>query len=108
MEKLSDDEQELVESQVNFNKHLLKDREKANKRPKKYGICGMCLFFHYFITIYEKEHACCAKLRIRLSTIDRIKDCIDFNDFSLPSIYEMTQIATILDPKKPDKIGFHK
>ena len=104
--ELEENQQDELDSLVDF---VGNTRQKApyTSRPNVYGLCNDCVYFNVVETEFEIIHMSCDELKILLSTKDPVKHCSKYSKRGKMNLWDMKQIATIIDPPK-DKVGFLK
>ncbi len=117
MKKLNDyseSEQTEIETQVDAFSSVLRggahDWETAKKHinDDSYGICNKCT--NLLLTVFEfgsKKSAYCEKWKRFLEENKRVEDCSAFNEKGKLSLYDMKQIAIMIEPSEKE-IGFIK
>ncbi len=86
--------------------------QEALYSPKhKYGLCNDCKYLKFKTTYYGKESAWCSEdydgLSLRPSPVDPIKSCTTYYPKGQPTIWEMTQMAWVVEKRIRVKPGFH-
>lgn len=116
MKKLNDyseTEQREIESQVDAFSSMVAggaydwEVAKAHVEADSYGVCNKCTNLLLTVFEYGKKYAYCDKWKKFLEENKRIKDCSSFNEKGRMSLYDMKQIAVIIDPSDKE-VGFLK
>jgi len=66
----------------------------------KFGVCYDCQHLKAAITEYGKIHARCFELEVSLSSLDPIIHCSSYKKRGSMTLWEMKDIAVILEPFK--------
>ncbi len=82
----------------------------ASRVSDKFGLCAKCGHVDYERTKYGAERAFCGYWgypeKHPLRTSDPVVECSNFKEAGQMDLQTMWRIATFIDPKKGDGIGF--
>lgn len=68
-------------------------------------LCTKCRHLRAYRLQYGTENAFCVKMEYKLIPSDPVTDCTEYDDRFQMTIWDMQQIAVIIETKK-EKIGF--
>lgn len=92
------------EARENFlSREMVDDTHYKNEIPSaktNYGICGSCTLIGLIKTAYAVKMARCNRFKIPLSDADPVKECSEHSPVGQLSLYDMGQIAWIIEPPK--------
>ena len=102
-----DEEWEQQDSMIDAGRSAMKVAEQGGGRIRnwQFGICANCKNFDVVESEFKVLFARCCSINIRLNTKEPVKFCSAFMKRGEMSIYDMKQIAYLIDVPK-DKIGF--
>ena len=102
-----DEEWEQQDSMIDAGRSVVEAAQKGNSRARnwQFGICADCQNFVIVESEFKVLFARCSSIKIRLNAREPVKFCSYFVQRGEMSIYDMKQIAYLIDVPK-DKIGF--
>lgn len=115
LKNLSSEERNEVEAQIDLTGDKINEIRGDTRKDYShlYGICGNCLSFVCVETEFTILMAGCSNYNIcgecngaiRLDSKHPVMKCTEHSRRGEMSIYEMKQIATLINPAK-DRVGF--
>ena len=100
---MTNEEKEKISKQVDIGARLLgsdDDVGPINFDGKKFGLCCDCKHLKAAITKYNKSYVQCYEFEIFLNSIDPVETCNRYERRGSMTLWEMKDIATIIEPFK--------
>ena len=72
------------------------------------GLCKKCKDLRAYRQKYGTESAYCYRMRRLLNPADPVVSCSEYEDRFIMSIWDMQQLAVIIDLEEKNEIGFKK
>jgi len=92
---------------INEGEKLIENNAELKRGSERYGVCGICKYFEYIKTTFDKEFTNCGMLDwAKPRTEDPIKVCSLFYPKGQLDLNAMFGIATTIDDAKKKDIGF--
>ena len=94
----------------NWKSEAIEEREVSSIVPNKFGLCSGCAHVDYKRSKYGAERAYCGYWgdpdKHPLSASDPLEICTYYKKAGDMDMSTMWRLATLIEPNKPDKIGF--
>lgn len=105
---LEDDKKETISACVFAKARQLEDKQKERKN-KEYGLCADCANFTVTKTEFRTIRAACNAYHrqlMGLNSVHQVIECTEYVKKGQMSLYDMQNIAILIEPDAPEKIGF--
>lgn len=96
----------ILENVAERGSSLVNQKSHRQLAPRKLGLCATCKHLAYYKTRLMEEAYWCTKFEgKRLNTTDSIEHCTKYWNASWENIWDLKELATLIDSPKR-KLGF--
>jgi len=97
-------DQKVIDSEITAGAQIIGADEfgHPNKKPlfPKLGLCNDCAHLHAMETKWGKIYAMCTEFEMKLRQDDEVCNCTRYSTAGQMSIWDMKEIAIILEPNR--------
>ena len=109
LNSLEKKERNKIEAEIQASALIVVDDEIGETRRKSdsgFGICDTCKWFEFAKTEFGIVRAQCSSFNVPLNASIKIVECSAYKGKHQMELYDMQQIAWLIDPAKPNKVGY--